>query len=114
MAVSAARTITITFSGDVSGAESISAATNSSSPGSIQYINLASGFNGINVPTSAVAATIVPPAGNATSITLKGVTGDSGIRLHNTDPTTIALHSSVSSIGLTAGDAITGVRIFWS
>jgi hypothetical protein len=34
--------------------------------------------------------------------------------LHLTDPATISLASGVTAIGLTAGDAIQGVRFFWS
>lgn len=118
MAVSAARKVVITLSGDVDGVQGIDAATNATSPGSITVQVLASGFNTISVPTSTgvtvTAVTIVPPSANSTSITLKGVTGDTGIRIHNTDPTTIAIHSGVTAIGLTAGAEIQGVRFFWT
>ena len=117
MAVAAARTETITYSGDVVGTEVISAASNAASPGSIEIKTLDSGLNTITVPTggsTVVACTIVPPAANSTSITLKGVTGDTGVRIHNTDPTTIAIHSSVTSFVLTTGASITGARLYWS
>jgi hypothetical protein len=117
MAVTSTRREEITFDGDVVGAEILEAADNLVSPGSIEIKTLASGFTSISVPTggsTVTACTIVPPAGNSTSITLKGVTGDTGIRIHNTDPTTIAIHSSVTAIGITTGAIITGVRFFWS
>jgi len=117
MATTALRTITITYSGDVSGTETLSAASNAASPGSIEIKTLSSGFNSISVPTggtTVTACTIVPPTGNTTSIIVKGITGDTGIRIHNTDPTTIAIDSSVTTIGLTAGAGITGVRLYWS
>ena len=48
------------------------------------------------------------------AITLKGVSGDTGVALHLTDPSTIALASSVTSFVLTTGGAITGVRLIWT
>ena len=72
-------------------------------------------FNAIHVPTGATAVLIVPDSANTAAITLKGVTGDTGIALHLTDPTTIALSSSVTSFGLTVGGAgIVGLRLIWS
>lgn len=118
MAVTATRSTTIVFSGDVVGTETLSAASNAASPGSVTVQTLASGFNSVTVPSTTgvtvVACTVVPPTGNTTAITLKGITGDTGIRLHNTDPSTITIHSDVTAIGLTAGAQITGVRFFWS
>jgi hypothetical protein len=117
MSVSATRTTTIVYSGDVTGTETIAAALNAASPGSVTIQNLASGLNTITVPVGSatvVAATIVPPVGNVTSITLKGVTGDTGILLHLTDPTTIALAAAQATFVLTTGGIINGVRIFWT
>lgn len=118
MSVSATRSTTITFSGDVSGTETLSAATNAASPGSVTVQTLSSGVNTITVPATTgvtvTAVTIVPPTGNSTSITLKGVTGDTGVRIHNTDPTTIAIDSSVTTFCLTAGADISAVRFYWS
>ena len=118
MSVSATRATTITYSGDVAGTETISAATNAASPGSVTVQTLSSGANTITVPSTTgvtvTAVTIVPPTGNTTSITLKGISGDTGIRIHNTDPTTVAIDSSVTSFVLTAGASISAVRFFWS
>lgn len=117
MSVTAIRTTTIVYSGDVTGTETIVAATNAASPGSVEIKTLASGLNTITVPTggsTVVACTIVPPVGNTTSITLKGVTGDTGIRIHNTDPTTVAIDPSATTFVLTTGAGITGVRLYWS
>lgn len=118
MAVTVTRVITITYTGDTVGTEALSAGTNTTSPGAITVQALASGFNSVSVPVSTgitvTAVTIVPPAGNTTSITLKGITGDTGIRLHNTDPSVVTVHSDVTAIGLTAGAAIQGVRFYWT
>lgn len=118
MAVQATRSNVITYTGDVTGTQTVNAAANTASPGSIEVQTLANGFNGITVPSSTgvtvVSCTIIPPAGNTTSIILKGITGDTGIRLHNTDPTTIAIYSDVTSIGLAAGAAVQGVRFIWT
>lgn len=114
MAVTSKRIIVIDFAGDVVGTEQYPATDNTSSPGAITIQTLASGFNSISVINGAKAVTILPPSGNTTSIILKGITGDTGIRIHNTDPTTIALDSSAATIGLTAGASITGVRFIWT
>ena len=116
MATTATRTISIVYSGDVVGTQSLAAASNAASPGQVTYQDLSSGFNQIDVPSGGtpVSVTIVPPTGNTTSITLKGVTGDTGFRLHDTDPSSISLYSSVTSIGLTTGGAISNVRFFWT
>ena len=118
MAVTSNRSVSIALTSGVTAGQTLTAAENTSSPGSVTVQDLASGFNTITVPVATgvtvVSVTIVPPAANSTSITLKGVTGDTGIRIHNTDPTTIAIHSTVTSIGLTAGAAISGVRFFWT
>lgn len=118
MATTATRSVSVTFAGDFDGTESYSAASNTTSVGAITFQSLASGFNSVSVPASTgftcTAVTIVPPTGNSTSITLKGVTGDTGIRLHNTDPTSLSINSDVTAIGLTAGAAIQGVRFVWS
>lgn len=117
MAVTSNRTQTITYTGDVTGTETVSAAQNAASPGSVTLHTLSSGANTITAPTggsTVVSATILPPAGNTQTLTLKGVTGDTGVGLHLTDPTTIALAASVTTFCLTAGGTITGLRIYWS
>lgn len=115
MAITSTRTINITYSGQgLNANNSFAAADNASSPAQQTYTNLSSGANTITVPTGATACTIIPPAGNTTSITLKGVSGDTGFRLHNTDPTTVALDSSVTTFVLTAAAGINGVILAWS
>lgn len=117
MAVTAARTITITYTGDITGTETISAASSVASPGSVTLHTLASGANTITAPTGGstpVCMTIVPPAGNTQTITLKGVTGDTGVALHLTDPSSISLAAAFTTCCLTAGNTITGLRIYWS
>jgi hypothetical protein len=113
MSVTSNRTVQISFSSDVEYTQDFDAAVNASGSGQIQLVNLTTGANTITVPTNAVAVTIIPPALNAVTITLKGVTGDTGIALNLTDPTSIGL-SSVSTFCLTAGNSITGVRLIYS
>lgn len=114
MAVNATRSVDIVYSGGVVGTQQLAAAANATSPARIDFITLASGANTITPPAGFASATIVPPPANAVSIILKGVTGDTGVRLHNTDPTSIALDSGVTSFCLTAAGSIAGVRIFWT
>lgn len=117
MPVTAARRITITYSVDVVGTHVLSAASNTASPGSIEIRTLSSGNTTITLPTggsTVVSCTIVPPSGNTTAITVRGVAGDTGIRIHNTDPTTIAFDSSVTSFVINTAATVTGARLYWT
>jgi hypothetical protein len=125
MAATAKRKITVTYFGDVGGATSgtgapqeISAADNNASPAQIQIITLASGDNTITAPgggSSPKSCTIVKPTPNAIPIRIKGNAGDTGVRLHDTDPDTISLDASQTSFILNAlGGTVVGVRLFWT
>lgn len=113
MAVTAVRSTTIQFSGDIAATNTFAAANNVASPAEIELEALASGPNTITPPVGAKACTIIPPTGNTVLITLKGVTGDTGVVLHLTDPTTIALNNYATTFCLTAASAVT-VRLVWS
>jgi hypothetical protein len=112
MAVTSQRSISINFTGDVSAANTLAAANNVSSPAGIESKTLASGANTITPPTGTTAVTIIPPAANTVGLTLKGVTGDTGVALHLTDPTSIGL-AGVTAFCLTAVSGVT-VRLIWS
>lgn len=117
MAVTSNRSTTITYTSDFTAAQTIAAAQNTSSPGSVTTHTLSSGANTITVPTggsTVKGATIVPPTTNVQTIILKGVTGDTGVGLHATDYSSISLVSGQTTFCLTAGGTITGLKIYWS
>lgn len=118
MSTQCARTMTLTYTGDVTATQPIEALQNPASPAAIELRDLAVGANTITVPTgtgaTTVAVTIVPPPGNAHAILLKALAGDTGLSLHVTDPTTIALAPTVASFVLEVATAVAGVRFFWS
>jgi len=119
MAAKSRRKITITYSNDVEGEQELNAADNAASPAMIERRDLSDGANSINVPSfndaQATACTIVPQANNTFAITLKGGGGDVGIRLHNTDPTTISLDASTDVFVLDLEtEGACAVRLFWS
>ncbi len=115
MAVNGTRTIQLGFTGDVNAPSlSYSAAANAASPGDIDVVTLAAGANTITPPVGFKACTIIPPSGNTNLITLKGVTGDTGVPLHKTDPTSIGLDSTEDTFCLTAAAEIVGVRLIWT
>lgn len=109
----ASRTTTIVYSGAVAGTQEIAAADNETSPAMVELAALVTGDNAISVPTGATAVTIVPSSDNTTAITLKGSSGDTGIRLHNSDPSTLAIDASVSGLVLSVGANVV-VRLFWT
>jgi len=117
MAVNATRVVTIAYSGDIQGTDTLSAAANAVSPGSVTVHTLTVGDNTITVPTggsTVKGATIVPPAGNAQAITLKGVGGDTGIPLSKLDPTSIGFETAPANFILNAGGTINLLRILWT
>lgn len=107
------------YLGDFTGQVVVGAAPNPSAVRPEDLVTLVAGANTITVPTGGstqpTAVTIVPPAGNTVSLTLKGVTGDTGVSLHLTDPTILAIASSQTTFVLTAGaGGITGLKLYWS
>lgn len=112
MAVNSKRTVTITFEEDVEYNQTFEAVENSTSPGVNETQALASGANTITAPTGAAGCTIIPPAGNTTTMTLKGVSGDTGIALALTSPTSLGL-SGVSTFVITTNGPVT-VRLIWT
>lgn len=119
MAITATRSTTVTFTEGTTQtfAQTFAAAANAASPGDSDIVTLAAGFNLITPPTGGATpkgVTIIPPAGNVATLTLKGVTGDTGVLLHPTDPTSLALGSPTATFGLTASAEIAGVRLVWT
>ena len=117
MASTSNRSVTLTSTVDNIFNQSYSAAANTASPSQSDLLTLASGFTTITPPaggSTPKAVTIIPPAGNVITITLKGVTGDTGVLLHPTDPTTIALGSPTATFGLTTSAILTGIRLIWT
>lgn len=117
MSVTSRRAIDVTFEGDQEASWTSDASPNEDSPGAIQIVTLSSGNNTITVPgggATVAGVTIIKPTDNSTAITFKGVAGDTGVRLHDTDPDSISLHSGVASFVLNAGAEIVGVRLVWT
>lgn len=117
MAVTGDRRVIIEFGEDIVAVNSFAAAQNSDSPGKIDIVTLALGNNTITPPsggTTPKGVTIIPPAANTNTITLKGINGDTGVVLHVTDPTSIGLNSPTDTFVLTASAEIEGVRLVWS
>lgn len=118
MAITSSRTVQIQYSGDITLGVIQSALDNPASAGEPLIQSLTTGANTITAPVvSGLVITglmITPPAGNTTLITLKGVTGDTGVPIHYTDPTSLALDTTFSSLVLNAAAPIVGVRLIWS
>lgn len=70
------------------------------------------GFTALVPPTGAVAALIIPPTANTNGITLKGVTGDTGIAISKTAPTLLGLFSA-ANFGLTIATGATVITIIY-
>jgi len=90
---------------------------NANSPAVVQYLSLSSGANTINSTTCPALAqcggvVLIPPSGNGQTITLKGVSGDTGIALSLTAPTVLTFAvSPPSSFVLTTNGTIAGFKL---
>lgn len=106
------------MTGDVTYNQSFSAAANATAPGKVEKKNLTTGNNTITLPVDGGATpksvTIIPPSGNATVITLKGVAGDTGVAIHKTDPTTLTFDTTVTTFVLNAAANVDGVQMIWT
>lgn len=118
MSITSARTIGITFSGEqqYSIVDSRLNVSNTTSPGVNELKALTTGTNTITVPaagTVPTAVTIIPPTGNTNAMTLKGASGDTGVPLHKTVPSSVSLDTTASAILVTCAAPI-NVRFIWT
>ena len=74
--------------------------------GAITATALANGANTISIPTGTTLILIQLPVGNATAVTLKGVTGDTGLPLNPVGVSMWQPKAAETSFVLTAGGAI--------
>lgn len=118
MSVTSSRRIVLGFSGDITANLNTAAADHATSPGEVITLTLASGANTITAPIISgivvSSLTITPPSANTNLMTLKGVSGDTGVPLHLTDPTSIGLDTTFVSLVINAAAEIVGVRLVWS
>ena len=113
MTINSKRSVSLQFDTDLEFNQTFQAIDNAASPGEIEKVVLASGANTITPPVGAVACTIIPLNNNTIAVTLKGVTGDTGIPLALTSPTSIGLASASNTFVLTAVSAVT-LTLIWS
>jgi hypothetical protein len=75
-------------------------------------VDLVAGWNELTAPTGATMVSIVPPSDNEETLTLKGVTGDTGVELDETLGGLLSLKTGTTAVGITAGDTVT-VQLIW-
>lgn len=118
MAVTSSRTIQITLSGDVDLEQPFSAADNPTASGVVNVISLTTGVNTIIPPTVSGVVNkgvmIIPPAANAVLMTMKGAPGDTGLPLHLTDPTSLAIDTTFAQLVLSVPSNLVGLRLIWT
>ena len=113
MAVTSSRSISTAMSGDLTFVRSDAAADNATGPGVIEKKDWTTGANTVTAPSGAKGVTIKPPTGNTQALTLKGISGDTGIAIHKTDPTSLGL-DSVTTFVVNAAGSVTGVVLVWT
>lgn len=121
MSVTSTRVVTVTMTGEgLGGSFVFSAASNALAPGDMDIFTLPTGSTVIAFPTggsNVQGATIIPPTGNTSTIAVKGTTADTGVFIHKTDPTSLALDTTTTtqtSLVLTVATTVTGLRVVWT
>lgn len=80
------------------------------------FQSLSSGFNQITIPSNAAGVFVILPSTNVETMTLKGVTGDTGIAMTRTGWFMLTFHTTPpASFGITNGGAgtVTGTKLLW-
>jgi hypothetical protein len=117
-----AKTITLSASAAVSGdgqtgtvvlPPSFPAVNAGGSTGGEVAAVLATGANTIAVPAGHQGVWVIPPSGNVVTMTLKGVTGDTGVPLHATLGAILFFPLGTTSFVITAGAAGVTVQLLW-
>ena len=114
MAAAATITITASITGLPTGTKTVSIPVVISAPiDASTVVNLASGATTITPPVGARGVIVIPPAANAVALTLKGVTGDTGVPLDLLNPTLVSLPASPGTFVLTAGAILNGLELLY-
>lgn len=114
MAVTSDVYVSVKMTGDLELDQTFPMVQNVAAPGDVDQLSLGSGFNAITVPATAKGAIIIPAITGVVALTLKGVTGDTGIALSKNSPNLISFDTSPPvTIGITTGSATT-LRIVWT
>jgi hypothetical protein len=85
---------------------------NATSVADVAMVTLLNGANTIGIPTGAVGCFFVPYPSNVQTLTLKGVTGDTGVPLHVTNPIVISFGGGNTFV-ITAGGNTGGISYFY-
>ena len=83
------------------------------SPLKVETVDLATGFNELTVPAGATAVSIIPPSDTSKVMTLKGVTGDTGVKLLASEGARMIALDSSATLGLAVSSEVVGVQLIW-
>lgn len=115
MSIAANRTEVVRFTGDQNSNVVLDGLINATSPAMQDIFGLSAGDNQISIPLLTKVMVIIPPVGNAQTITFKGVPGDTGVRMSKIDYSIFAFDTVPPAnfiLNLGAG-ATVSVRIIW-
>ncbi len=70
-----------------------------------QVVQLASGYNTVNIPSGTTIVIVRLPSANAQTIVLKGPTGDTGIPINSNGLAIFTPSTGATTFGITAGGA---------
>ncbi len=112
MSVTADYNIQLVTTGDLEYTQQYDGVTNTLSPAVIQQVDLVPATNTITVPsTLARSVTIIPPASNTLSLTIKSTTADVGMVINPSSPMLLSFGTTgTTRLIINAASTISGVR----
>lgn len=101
--------------GETPGVLQESVLKNNNSPLYPQLVTLTgTTFSAVAIPTKAGGVIIQPPAGNTATLTIKGITGDTGIAINKLAPTMLVFDTTPpATLGMVASATITDIKLTW-
>lgn len=112
MAVAGTISVTGTLTGHPEGSRTVALSWAITAGLSSVQVGLSSGANTVTVPTGCTLVIIVPPTTNTETITLKGVSGDTGRQISKTRPTILAWETGTDFV-LTTSGAVAAAEIYF-
>ena len=115
MSIQSLYNIQVVFTEDLLYSQQFNSTTSTSSPARVISTTLVSGTTAFVLPAGTKGFGIVPPVSNTTAeLTIKGVTGDTGVNLGTSNPSILGIKGTTSTtvVSIFASTTIADVRLF--
>lgn len=114
MSIQSQFNVQLIFTEDLLYSQQYSSLTSTTSPAQVITTTLVSGTTAIVIPAGAQGFGIIPPVANTTAfLTLKGVTGDTGVPLGTSNPSVFGIKTTTATteIAIVASTTLADVKL---